>query len=479
MTSYSKYIIGMPLYQYQSGIANYVLETVRSGMTNDIVVTMARQSGKNETSAHLECAVLSLFAKKGGTIIKAAPTWSPQIIRSKHRLESRSKSVSQKLKFLKFGGREGYIWHCGNAEIHFLSGRPTANVVGDTASLLMEIDEAQDFDTAKFDKDFSPMRSSTGAPAVFYGTPWTDSSLLSKISDNIKQNKEGTIFEVPWQRVADENEQYGLFVEREIKRLGIEHPIIRTQYRLLTIAEAGRLLSQQQLKQIMGTHPRKYQRDNESMIVAGLDFAGADENASELSSLSAASGRDSVALSIGEVNWVSIADGIVLPFVKILDRYEWVNVEPTSLHTTIYNILENKWAVDRLHCDATGIGEVPTAYLAKAMDSYQDRVVAIKFDSAWNTHSRLAFQFLAAVNGSRLLDYAVDFEPLSINDDTSPVEISQRAWWQRHQARLKTRPNKRVKAEIPESLGHDDLLVSEMLMLDAAHQQSVDSGITI
>ncbi len=48
----------------------------------------------------------------------------------------------------------GYIYRINNAQIFFLSGGPTAN-------LLLSCDEAQDVQMAKWNKDFAPMAAVT------------------------------------------------------------------------------------------------------------------------------------------------------------------------------------------------------------------------------------------------------------------------------------------------------------------------------
>jgi hypothetical protein len=77
----------------------------------------------------------------------------------------------------------GYIYQMQQASIAFLSGEPNASVVGGTASLLLELDEAQDISKAKYAKDFAPMRASRNAPAVFYGTAWTDKTLYDQLQE--------------------------------------------------------------------------------------------------------------------------------------------------------------------------------------------------------------------------------------------------------------------------------------------------------
>jgi len=57
-----------------------------------------------------------------------------------------------------------HIIRFGNACAIFLSADKNANVVGNTAHLLLEIDEAQDVDKEKYTKDFKPMGATPTAP---------------------------------------------------------------------------------------------------------------------------------------------------------------------------------------------------------------------------------------------------------------------------------------------------------------------------
>ena len=260
--------------------------------------------------------------------------------------------------------------------------------------------------------------------------------------------------------------------------MGREHPLIKTQYFLEALPRAGRMFKTQVLRTMASDHTRAERRTSEAQIVAGLDFAGADESANDLSSLlnPTASSRDSVALTVGSVTWVRIAEGIIEPVIRILARYEWCNIPPDSLHTLLYEILWRRWKIDRVHCDGTGIGATGTAFLKKAIDQpnmedHNARVRAIVFDSGWNVQSNLAFQMMAATNGARLLDYQQTFDPLEVAGRDAPDESDpdRHAWWQRGHARLEAKLNKRVRAYVPSDAGHDDLLTSEMLLVDAAY----------
>lgn len=484
MALFSRNVIGLPLYDYEVEWADRMLEVVSEKRTETIVIEMPRQSGKNETSAQVETAILAKFARRGGNIVKTAPTWKPQIVNSKERFAARAAQVSQRLPFLQFKPSQGYKYKCGLAGISFLSADPHASVVGDTASLLLEVDEAQDISHDKFDKDFAPMRASTGAPLVLYGTTWTDDTLLEQFKKAILEGRTaGHVFRVLPEAVGEANPRYWDFVESEIARLGSrDHPFIRTQYFLEPLTTAGRMLKPDHLELMIGAHARQTQRQNETQIVAGLDFAGADETAT-LVSLGAQSGRDSVALSIGAVDWQIITYGpqeaenatrqSLVPRVRILARYEWTNINPVTLHGALYELLWNKWKVDRVHCDDTGIGATSTAFLADALNRHsRERVAGCTFDSAWNMHTRLAFQYMATVLGGRIQDYqAQGFDPIAVAgaESVDADDVDRHGWWQRGHAKLEGKAGQKVRASVPSNEGHDDLLVSEMLLVDAAY----------
>ncbi len=135
--------------------------------------------------------------------------------------------------------REGYIIELDNARAFFFSAGPSANVVGATASLLLEADEAQDIDPTKWDKDFTPMGASTNVTTVFYGTAWTANTFLASTVAALEQQqaRDGIrrVFRVDADQVAAEVPAYGAFVASQVSRLGRRHPLIKTQFYLETL----------------------------------------------------------------------------------------------------------------------------------------------------------------------------------------------------------------------------------------------------
>ena len=137
-----------------------------------------RQSGKNELQAQLETYLLVIYSSLDGELVKVSPTWKPQSLNAMLRLERVLKK--NHLTITRWRKDSGYVYRVGSARIFFLSGEPSSNVVGATASTLLECDEAQNVLVSKWDKEFSPMAASTNATRVFWGTAWTSRTLLAR-----------------------------------------------------------------------------------------------------------------------------------------------------------------------------------------------------------------------------------------------------------------------------------------------------------
>ena len=159
---FSKRVIKRPLRPYQLDPARAIVDSIIHHRGRTFAVMMSRQAGKNELSGQLEAYLMNLYQCRGGQIVKASPTFKPQTINSILRLTDR---LSDPTAARRFRRREGYIVELGKARTLFFSADPSANVVGATADLLLECDEAQDVTRDKWNKDFRPMAASTKTSA--------------------------------------------------------------------------------------------------------------------------------------------------------------------------------------------------------------------------------------------------------------------------------------------------------------------------
>ena len=305
---------------YQREVALAVLDSVfhRRGLT--FSVEMARQGGKNELSAQLELLLLTLHMTESQNMIKCSPTFKPQTVISLMRLKDRLNDVG-------FGGiwvtELGYIIRLGNARAIFLSADESANVVGNTAHLLLEIDESQDVSKEKYTKEFKPMGATTNVTTVHYGTTWDDSTLLEEVKqtnlelegrDGIKRH-----FRYDWEEIARHNADYLAYVEAERARLGENHPLFLTQYRLLPIHGGGSYLSPQHRSQLQGEHHRRHQPEPGKTYIAGIDLAGEAETEEGAALRALKPRQDSTVVTIGELDF--IGDMVKQPRVKVVEHY--------------------------------------------------------------------------------------------------------------------------------------------------------------
>lgn len=434
---------------YQQEIAQAILKSVFGGLGLTFSVEIARQGGKNELSAQLELLLLTLFIAKPKNLIKCAPTFKPQTIISMMRLKDRLNNAG-------FGGiwtaEQGYIIRLGSARSVFLSADETANVVGNTAHILLEIDEAQDVGKEKYTKDFKPMGATTNVTTVHYGTTWDADTLLEEVKQtNLELERKDGIrrhFRYDWEEVAKHNKDYLAYATAEKERLGENHPLFLTQYRLLPVSGGGGFLSTEQRAQLAGNHPRKRQPEAGRVYVAGLDLAGEDTEAGINPQ------RDSTIVTIGEVDFPTTGGLARQPHVKVVEHYQWTGQKHTELYAQLVDLLKNVWHCRKVAVDATGAGQPICSFLKQSLGR---RVLPFTFTSS--SKSTLGFNLLAAINSGRLKIYAAD-------GSAQYAEF----WRQIEAAKSQYRANQTMNFYVNPSKGHDDFLMSLALAVEAAEK---------
>jgi hypothetical protein len=433
-------------YQVEAGRA--IARSVFQRRGDGISVMMARQAGKNELSAQLELLLLTTHMTRSVDSIKCAPTFRPQARISLRRLWSRLAEAG----LAPFCTREeGHIVRVGQARQVFLSAEPQSNVVGHTAQLLLEVDEAQEVDKEKFDKEFRPMAATANATTVYYGTPWDDSSLLEEARERHLEleRRDGVRrhFQYDWQAVAECNPAYGRYVENERLRLGDTHPLFLTQYCLKPIAGGGRLFSPSQRAQLQGEHGRRSAPTEGETYVAGLDLGG------EAAEGQGGHAHDATVLTIGRLVFPPSDALIPEPRIEVVEHCAFRGEAHDALHARLVDLLGRVWRVRRVAVDATGLGEAIARFLATALRS--EAVMPVRFSA--ESKSRLGYRLLAAVNGGRLRMYA--------QDGSSEYRDF---WREMERARAAYRPNRLMSFYVEPSQGHDDYLMSLALLVEAA-----------
>jgi len=444
-------LIRLRPYQVEAGRA--VLKSALERRGDLFLVEIARQGGKNELSAHLEMLLLVLHLHRGGTLVKTAPTFLPQAQMSLQRLTDRLDGAGLRGLWRKEGPATVRL---GRARVRFLSADRSARVLGATADLLLEVDEAQEVDRERFWRDFRPMASSANAPTVLYGTPWAEDSLLEEVRALCREaeRRDGVRrwFRYDWEEVARWNPLYRAFVEAERARLGEEHPLFRTQYRLLPLpAGASALFSPAQRALLQGEHPRRAFPEPGKVYVAGVDLAGGAEGPQDSALRAQDPHRDSTVVTIGELDFSRCDDLFPEPAIRVVEHIWWTGRPLHEQARALVDLLKHRWRCRRVVVDATGLGAGVASLLERAMG----RVVEPFVFSA-PAKSRLAFDLLSAVNAGRLKVYAPDGS-----------EAFREFWRQVEGARARYRPDRQMDFFVDPSEGHDDFLVSLALLVRA------------
>jgi hypothetical protein len=455
------------LRRYQEEVARAIVESVRGGLGRQFAVVFARQAGKDELLAQTIAYLLNLYRHEGGSIVVAAPTFRPQSLIARSRLLERLDNPYNRHYPPRPVADAGYIVALGRASARFLSAGPTANVRGETASLLV-CNEAQDVDPDRWDAAFDPMAASTNATTVFSGTVWSDRTLLARQMRHLRalERADGVrrVFTVPWIRVAADLPAYGERVRARIAQFGRDHPFIRTEYELQEIAGAGGLFSPARQAQLRGDHPRQRRATPGHLYALLIDVAGEDDELANLpddGALARAGRRDSTALTVVEIIPPDPPSAIgyppqrvnpqsAMPSYRVVDRRLWTGARHTDLHATIVDLARNVWRARRVVVDATGIGAGLASWLAAALPGL---VVPLVFTA--QAKSDLGWRLLAAIDGGRLKDYADDGA-----DDT-------RLFWRQLDAcayAVRPGPGKLLAWGVDDPRTHDDLLLSLALV---------------
>ncbi len=404
---YSRVLGGVRLRAYQDAAGEAIARSVLEKRGLSIVVMFPRQSGKNMLQAQLEVYLLTRFARIGAEMVKFSPTYQPQSLNAMRRLET----ALQANWLTRDGWKKsaGNHYRFGSAHLTFLSAAPESNVVGATASTLLQLDEAQDIGIEKYDKQIAPMAASTNATRVFWGTAWTTHTLLARELRLARQAeaRDGIrrVFCLGAEAVRAEVPAYGRFVDEQVARLGRTHPMVRSQYFGEEIdAEIG-LFPPARTGLMQGSHRTQSAPEPGKTYALLVDLAGEDEQlrlnpAGDGEGALANPGRDSTAITIMQVDSRARAGDLTgKPVYRVLNRELWTGEKHSTQYARLLALVE-RWQPRKVVVDASGVGAGVASFLA---DRLGERVVQLGFTR--QVKSRLGWGFLAVVDTGRFQDY--------------------------------------------------------------------------
>ena len=441
---------------YQLEPARAILASVERGLGRQFAVVFSRQAGKDELLAQMLAFLLSRCRLKGGTAVLAAPTFLPQAALSRDRLIAR---LDNSLTTGKIRVRDGYAVTLGRASARFLSAAPGANARGQTASLLLVANEAQDIRPDVWDAVFDPMAASTNATTLFLGTVWSHDRLLARQMRHLAELEAADgaqrVWRVPWERVAEDVPAYGERVRARIAQFGLSHPFIRTEYCLQELDGEGGLFPPERLALMRGGHERLARARPGQKYALLIDVAGEEESGGGPISFARESRRDSTALTVVEIDLT----GGALPVYRVVDRLAWTGAKHTNLHAAIVKLAREVWTASAVVVDATGIGAGLASFLNASL-AQRPAIPVIPFIFTQITKSRLGWDFVSLIDAGRFSEYRDDSA-----SGTAAGRLTSRYWAELRDTTYQTAPGpgKLLRWSVPDARGHDDLVMSAAL----------------
>jgi hypothetical protein len=453
---------GIRLRPYQLVAGQAILDSIRMQRGDSLVVMMSRQAGKDELCANLKAYLLTRFMHREAGIVEVNPTYKPQTINAIDRLDRGLQA--NPLTASCWRKRSDFMRVVGKARVSFLSGEAHASVVGATASLLLIVNEAQDIQPAVYDHKFAPMAASTNATRVFMGTAWRRDTLLGRelrlALEKEQEDGRRRLFRYDAGDVRAVVPSYGDFVDGEIRRLGRDHPLIKTQYFNEEMDAGGGMFNERRRALIFGMNEAR--PDAASLPTAAgpyafcIDVGGMDEKAGLGLEQLENSGRDSTTLSVIQVELPAQAAQLG-PTYRVVQRMQWTGED----HVTVFGqikALAERWQPRHFVVDATGVGEGLWSMLARA---FRKRVLPVKFSAA--TKSEIGYRFLSIIETGRFRDCSAG------GSDVEAQAAEQQ--YAACRAEVLTGPQKTMRWGVPDGLRdengrllHDDIVMADALV---------------
>ena len=243
------------------------------------------------------------------------------------------------------GGARGNLIRLRNKSfIRYQSGGKRAKVESKTYHLII-LDECQDMEAFKIRKSIIPSGAAVNATIVATGTP---DIYIGYFYDTIEQNKILDItnpgqshFEVDYLTVQRYNPMYKKFIQKEIKRLGIDSDEFKMAYRLIWPITKGMVFSKAQLEEKAYDKSLKVVKEyKETPCIAGLDLGKS---------------QDSTVVTVLKVDWNEADEEGNVP-KQILNWLELEGDNWEDQYDKVVDFLSNYW-IETLVCDSSGVGD--------------------------------------------------------------------------------------------------------------------------
>jgi hypothetical protein len=418
----SDHISQRPLRGPQAEIIQKVEKHVAAHKGGVMTILSARQTGKNELAATLQRRHLAFkqFSTNIASWIRTAPTHEPQIVNSKKRLEEltmidRKNNAHHPLfmgqRILK---SEGYIWRLGNATVEFMSSGDHSNVVGASATECLDMDEAHKINKAKFDEDFAPFTASTNAATLLWGVAADGLDTIESYRILNAENKRDDLnLKYPCEVWMENSPDYADHVLGRERALGWEHPIIKTQYRLIPVMNEGTFLSKANIQSLLSSdHDRQLTPRAGATYEMVIDLAAGNEEFNPTNSFDRLdTDSDEQTATDSTVIWIyevtdTICQNNIFPIIHMVDITWWTGVSLPDQEKRVIELIQY-WRAHKVTIDAVGVGRQMAESLEKRFGPY----LINKYIGSAPSVSEDCFDLLARLNFGAVKMFRNDLTP--------------------------------------------------------------------
>jgi hypothetical protein len=224
------------------------------------------------------------------------------------------------------------------------------------------------------------------------------------------------VFLISPESVGRENPAYSTFVRNQVRLLGRQHPLIKSEYFNEPIEAAAGLFPPRRRALMLGRHPRRYEPVADQVYLALIDIGGQDETPTDQFGLLQNPSRDYTVCTIAHVdNSVAQPAGpessdrgedstAIGPTYYVQDvfvdhgsrHFQTLFGQPPLMDRLVAYL--RHWRVSAIVVDATGVGQG----IADALIQTFPPATVISFNFAQNHNkARLGNDFLALIETGR------------------------------------------------------------------------------
>jgi len=409
---------GIALYEYQKPFALRIIQSMLLEDGEDLSALFSRQSGKTEAIGFVvvgttivlpKLAQLPAFEndsriskfKHGVRVGIFAPTYElagilHERINTHYRSQRTSEILSDPSIDINLPKGRASLALSNGSFVDTNSAGPGTKIEGKTYHLVI-VDECQDVTDDKIKRSIHPMCAATLGTLVKIGTPTTHHCEFLDATDRnrkrtVENHKELPVhFQADYERAAEANPRYAIYVQKEMERLGYDSDEFRMAYRLHWLLERGLWMAPEVfdgakiLRKDTMSIPIKDKTGKRKSKFTRPDYPSTHDRTTPNQIAAIDIGKaNSTVVTIARVWWDNpqdARDGKVAFFVHIVNWLEIYGDDHEKQYPQIVDFLKN-YAIGSLIVDSTGKGEPVFDRLSVELEEYDIDVHGFVFGDA-------------------------------------------------------------------------------------------------